>query len=110
MKNSFINNTNSNSAPDDKIDQNRFPGDLFAANGSLKGEVLLQWDAVKNANRYIIELTKNKLNGWEQVDIVNDSRYSITGLRPGKNYLFRVAPVFSSGIGQWSEPVSKKVK
>lgn len=85
------------------------PGQLFVTNGGSEGEVNIQWDAVKNASRYIIQVSKNG-TGWQHIDIVSDPQYTLNGLRTGCIYGFRFCAVFQSGQGSWSEPVHKKVK
>ncbi len=89
-----------------------FPGSVYAATGSMKGEILLQWDAVRDASKYIIQISKKNSaeSTWEQYDIVKDPLYCITGLKPGKVYSFRVAAVYQGCIGRWSGTVTKKVK
>lgn len=89
-----------------------FPGSVYAATGSLKGEILLQWDAVREANKYIIQISKKNgsQEAWQQFDFVKDPLYCITGLKPGREYSFRVAAVYSNGMGKWSSAVTKKVK
>jgi len=86
------------------------PEPVYATQGSFSGELFLHWDAVKNAGKYIIEMSRRKTNGWEQVDIIKDPKYCLTGLKPGKEYLFRVAAVFPGGKGPWSSEIVKKVK
>ena len=88
---------------------NSAPLELFVSNGTFEGEVNLQWDAVKDANHYIIQVSKNK-NAWQQIDIVSDAQYSVTGLKAGKTYQFRISALHESGQSAWSSPVQKKVK
>src|SRR4030095_3219907 len=82
---------------------------LFASNGIFEGEVNLQWDAMKEASRYIIQVSKNG-TGWQQIDIVSDPQYSISGLRCGRTYRFRISPLYSGGQGPWSSAIEKKVE
>jgi len=88
---------------------NTIPGPVFATNGSLEGEVYLQWDAIHEANHYTVEISKNG-TGWQQVDIISDPYYSIQGLKSGRSYSFRISAVFSGGQSKWSEAVTKKIK
>lgn len=95
------------------------PGPLFVTHGSFEGEVYLQWDAIKGANQYAIELAKTSIakigggkiiSSWQQVDIISDPHYSITGLRSGRKYSFRYSAIYSTGQGPWSEAVTKIIK
>ncbi len=86
------------------------PESLYAANGSFEGEINLQWDAVDNAYRYVIESAMMNVNRWQLVDIICDTQYVISGLRKGRSYKFRIAAVFAESQGPWSNEVSKKVK
>src|SRR4030095_995267 len=86
----------------------QIPGLVYVTNGSFSGEINLQWDAIKGAHNYIIQISKNGTH-WEQVDIVSDPQYSLQGLKPGKKYSFRIAPVFTSGRGKWSDSVMKTI-
>jgi hypothetical protein len=92
------------------------PGPVFVTNGSFKGEVYLQWDAVKEANHYAVQLSKKGTEtdkgetGWLQIDIISDPCYSMQGLKSGRSYSFRVSAIFSCGQGPWSEAVTKKIK
>lgn len=123
MKNSFSEETylrkeNNNSKENNSKENNGnsdvivFPGSVYAATGSLKGEILLQWDAIRDADKYIIQVSKNNKEAgiWKQFDIVKDPLYCFTGLKPGKEYSFRVAAVYSDRTGEWSAAVKKKVK
>ncbi len=83
---------------------------LSAANGDVKNEVDLNWDGMEIADSYVIEYKVESLKDkWVLVDIINESKYTIKGLKQNKMYLFRVAAVNSKMQGPWSEPVSKKV-
>ena len=83
---------------------------IYAAQGSMKGEINLQWDAVTKARYYIIQAAHYNKQNWKHVDIISDSQYTLSGLSSGKIYSFRIAPVFETGQGPWSEPAEKKVK
>lgn len=112
MKNSFPEDFINDTGHKSDTGGTDFPGSVYAATGSLKGEILLQWDAVREANKYIIQISKkNRVSeAGQQFDFVKDPIYSITGLKPGKEYSFRVAAVYSNGLGKWSSAVTKKVK
>jgi hypothetical protein len=86
------------------------PEKIYAAQGSAKGEINLQWDAVNRARHYVVQAAHRTGQNWKHVDIISDPFYNLSGLGSGKTYLFRIAAVFDSGQGPWSEPVEKKVK
>ena len=85
------------------------PESLSATIGELDGEIDLQWDAVKGAGSYIVELSKNRSISWEQIDIVSVSKYTVTGLKGNATYSFRIAAISGKLQGSWSEVVSKKI-
>ena len=76
---------------------------LTAAAGELTGEVILGWNAVKNASGYTVEKENEQ---WEQVDFVKNPKCIITGLTPGNSYIFRVSSVCSSGSGRLSGTIN----
>jgi hypothetical protein len=86
-----------------------FPGKIHAALGSTKGEINLHWDAISKARNYVLQAAVNNLNNWKHVDIISEPQYTISGLITGKKYYFRIAPVFDSGQGQWSEHTEKEI-
>ncbi len=83
---------------------------LYATSGDQKGEIDLQWDAVETANSYVIQFSaaETKKNIWKHIDIVNSSRYTVTGLKPKRVYAFRIAAVGKNGQEEWSEQIIKK--
>jgi hypothetical protein len=83
---------------------------VYATHGGFPGEINLLWDALKNAKSYAIQLSHSSPKNWKQIDIIFEPVYMINGLKTGKLYFFRVAPIFRNGQGAWSNPVSKKVK
>src|SRR5688572_22250497 len=90
------------------------PGPVYVTNGSFEGEVYLQWDAINDANNYVVEVAKDTAAknpaSWKQVDIISDPHYMMQGLKSGKNYSFRISAIYAEGQSRWSEPVTKKVK
>jgi hypothetical protein len=81
---------------------------INAAKGDISGEVDLNWDAIDEADSYVIECREiNGKSKWNLVDITNESKYTIKDLKQKKVYLFRVAAVDSEKQGPWSEPVEK---
>ena len=95
---------NIRSAPDAKT-----PELVGAARGSFEGEVNLQWDAVKDASRYVVQEKAGEHGDWKHYDIVTEPYCMLSGLKQGKEYFFRVASVSMEGQGEWSEPVKKRV-
>jgi len=85
------------------------PGSLSATIGELEGEIDLQWDAVKEATSYVVEMLKNKSKCWEQLDIVSNSKHTITGLKTSTRYSFRIAAINGKQQGPWSETVEKSI-
>lgn len=83
---------------------------VYAAKGDVLGEIDLNWDAVEAADSYIIEYAEYRNNSkWILVDIVNESKYTVNGLKKNKTYLFRIAALNSDGQGPWSDSAAKKV-
>lgn len=85
------------------------PGPLYVTNGMFEGEVNMQWDSIKNASRYIVQISK-KGSAWKQIDIISDPQYTLNGLKPGCTYSFRYCALFKNSQGIWSEPAAKKIK
>lgn len=110
MKNSFKENKIHRQVNESPDAFETSPGPLYATSGSLSGEIFLQWDSVNNASKYIIEMSKMNSAKWQQLDIIKDPLYCVTGLKPGYKYAFRVAAVYTEGTGPWSIEVTKKAK
>ncbi len=98
---------------------------LSVTRGDDKGEINLSWDSVESAELYVIQFS-GSVNGlklktakgpasisnntaWITADIINESKYTIKGLREKKTYLFRVAAVTSSKQGPWSKTAKKVI-
>jgi len=79
---------------------------ITAEAGGLDGEIDLRWKPVRGAERYIIQSSAGKK--WREIDIVTKSVYTVTGLKSGREYSFRVAAVGLGGSSGWSESVMKK--
>lgn len=93
--------------------------------GDEKGEINLSWDSVVNAELYVIQFSdlQNGANAkrtkklhsvsnnypWKTADIINESKYTIRGLKEKRTYKFRVAAVTSSKQGPWSRTVKKVI-
>ena len=110
MKNSFIKIEVPEEFRNDNSGIPGTPGPVYATLGSMPGEILLQWDSIGNASKYVIEISKINSAKWLKLDIIKDPLYCITGLKPGVEYSFRVAAVYTEGTSGWSREVTKKAK
>ena len=73
-----------------------------------KGEIDIRWSRVRGASFYVVQLSSNSEKPrWIQVDIITRSPYTVSGLKSGKKYCFRVAAVNSTSRGDWSEIIIK---
>lgn len=103
----FVTNMNSQHPEINNIPSQ--PESLAATIGELDGEIDLQWDSVKGASSYVVELLKGKRGNWEQVDIVSVSRYTVNSLRNKIVYSFRIAALNGRRQGPWSKIITKKL-
>jgi hypothetical protein len=87
------------------------PENLTATAGDLDGEIDLIWEPVEKANSYIIQCSRSDKGPgeWIQEDVVSKSSHTVSRLKSGRNYWFRVAAAGSKGQGLWCKPVNKKV-
>ncbi|NOS85596.1 MAG: fibronectin type III domain-containing protein [Ignavibacteria bacterium] len=83
---------------------------LHAASGDKPGEIELLWQPMRNSPSYIVQvnLFAGSNRTWKHADIVSKTRYTATGLKSGKRYSFRVAPVTKNGQQEWSITVTEK--
>ena len=83
---------------------------LHAVPGIGAGEIELLWQPMRNSPSYIVQvnLFAGSNRTWKHADIVSKTRYTATGLKSGKRYSFRVAPVTKNGQQEWSIPVTEK--
>lgn len=85
--------------------------------GDEKGELNISWDSQRHAELYVIQYsTGNNAAGknrgsvsWKVADIIDESKYTIRGLKESKTYLFRVAAVTAKKQGRWSKTVKKNI-
>ncbi len=83
---------------------------LAATSGDIDGEIDLVWEPVDGSSSYVVQVSRSRIkpSGWIQEDVVTKSSYTVSKLKSGYQYWFRVSAVTSKGQGPWSEPVSKK--
>lgn len=106
MKRTIVNKTKSGSPSGDVLTITS----LSAAKGDIKSEIDLNWDGIDFADTYMIEYcNESRKQNWVLVDIINESKYTIKGLRTNKTYSFRVRAVNSQKQGPWSETVIKEL-
>lgn len=89
---------------------NDIPQLLNATSGDTNGEIDLTWEPVTGAFTYVVQKCHyaKKPVRWTHIDIVAKSSFTVTKLKTGHKYWFRVAAVGRKGQGQWSCPVQKK--
>ena len=85
------------------------PQALSAAAGDHDGELLLWWKPVANAKSYIIETSTDPatVTSWEHAGVATSATKTITGLKSGTRFWFRVAAVAAAGQSGWSEHATK---
>lgn len=91
------------------IGQLRAPMNLYAEVGGGDGEIDLNWEPVRGANSYKIQMTTdpNVPDSWAFKMNVTESFAVIKGLTSGTKYWFRVAAVGAAGQGDFSDPAAK---
>ncbi len=83
---------------------------IYATKGDSPGEINLQWDSVKGAAGYAVQMCKvNGRKNWRHFDIVSESYCIISGLKVKQKYLFRVAVISNRKQYPWSNEVEKKI-
>lgn len=85
------------------------PQALTAAAGDHDGELLLSWKSVPNARSYVIESSTDPATAtsWEHVGIATSATKTISELKSGTRFWFRVAAVGAGGQSGWSEQASR---
>ena len=85
------------------------PQALSAAAGDHDGELLLWWKPVANAKSYVIESSTDPatVTSWEHAGIATSATKTITNLKSGTRFWFRVAAVAAAGQSGWSEHATK---
>jgi predicted phage tail protein len=85
------------------------PQAVSAAAGDHDGELLLWWKPVGNAKSYVIESSTDPATttSWEHAGIATSATKTITNLKSGTRFWFRVAAVAAAGQSGWSEHATK---
>lgn len=85
------------------------PQALTASAGDRDGELDLTWDKVTGAKSYVIEKSDDPPTetGWSHTGVSTRSSFTVTGLRSGTRYWFRVAAINANGQSGWSDPAMK---
>jgi len=75
------------------------PQALSAAAGDHDGELLLSWKSVPNAKSYVIESSTDPATptSWEHAGIATSATKTISNLKSGTRFWFRVAAVGAGG-------------
>lgn len=93
-------------------DESRGNSSLFltATSGDTEGEIDLSWEPAKGASTYLVQKSSESKDParWVNEDIVARSSYTVTKLKSGRKYWFRVAAVGQKGESCWSNFVQKK--
>lgn len=82
------------------------PGNLRLEYPGMSGELLLRFDAVKNARNYSVQSSESPNGPWEDQDLSTTSRVKIGGLTAGKVYWARACANGSSGASEWGGPAT----
>lgn len=92
-----------------RIGELSVPKNLLAKAGGGDGEIILNWDPVRGARSYVVEITTdaNVPSSWKHKTNVTESSAAITGLTSGGKFWFRVAGVGAAGQGPFSDPAAK---
>jgi hypothetical protein len=85
------------------------PQSLSAAAGAHDGELLLSWKPVPNAKSYLIESSTDPatVTSWEHVGVATSATKTISNLKSGTRFWFRVAALGAGGQSGWSEHATK---
>jgi hypothetical protein len=77
-----------------------------------EGAVSLRWKRPVRRCIFLIQMTTAPAatRGWKQVAISIRQSCTVTGLKSGQKYWFRVSAANAHGQGPWSQPVSARVK
>jgi len=82
---------------------------LAAKQGSVTGTVTLAAKSAAKRAAYVWQYSTDQKT-WTNVPETLQSKTGISGLTAGTQYYFRVQPVISTGVGDWSQTVALIVK
>jgi hypothetical protein len=85
------------------------PQALSAAAGDDDGEIMLWWKPVPNTKSYVIESSTDPATttSWEHAGIATSATKTLTNLKSGTRFWFRVAAIAAGGQSGWSEHATK---
>jgi hypothetical protein len=85
------------------------PQALTAAAGDHDGELFLSWKPVPNAKSYVVESSTDPatVTSWEHAGVATSANKTISNLKSGTRFWFRVAAVGAGGQSGWSEQATK---
>ncbi len=106
---------------------------LNVTDGESEDELNLSWSNITGAVYYIIQQKyspgdkykqvenrknivrtnstgKKNMDNWKVCDIINEPVYTLSGLKSGKKYSFRVAAVNAKKQGPWSRSIDKIIR
>jgi len=85
------------------------PMGLYATSGDEDGEIVLNWEPVRGAKSYTVQMTTdpNVPDSWTHKMNATESFTDIKGLTSGGKFWFRVAAVGAAGQGAFSDPAAK---
>lgn len=84
------------------------PATLRAVKGRHPGEVDLMWAPVKGAGKYVIERSvQSTLASWVRATVATKTSTTITRLKSGTTYSFRVAALVSKVQSDWSNTATE---
>jgi len=84
------------------------PGNLRATMSEISGQIHLIWNSVYGASSFKVQMMVHDGTGtWQDVTVVQQVSYTVTGLTPGTTYAFRVLAIGPLGPGPWSDEAVK---
>ena len=80
------------------------PLDLLATPNKTQGQMNVKWSRVKGATSYIVQrMIHGSSDPWVQIKLLNQCRFTDTGLVSGITYAYRVRALAAAGEGPWSD-------
>lgn len=85
------------------------PENLILSDGEQPGEIKLDWNPVKKAKSYVVQINEDIMSeaGWSDKGVCSKSSFIADGLTRGKQYWFRVIAVSAAGMGGFSQPATR---